>query len=107
MKQVGKLLGTATGFMALGVLLVSCGPPAGQVSPERESEQGPSREAQKERQEDEERLQTLSTEAEDLFNRGENDLACERVRQVQELQSELGVEPSEQRLEQAQACITD
>ena len=105
--SVGKLLSTALGLIALGVLAVSCAPANRPSRPTGEPTPAEANARQEERLEKERQLQALSADAEDLFNRGENDLACDRVRQAQELQTELGIAPSDQGLEQAQACISD
>jgi hypothetical protein len=105
MRRVTSLLRTTAGLIALGALLVSCGPAARQSPPKNQPQPAASDEQQRQRQEQELQLQTLTDEAEDLFNRGENDLACERVRQAQELQSTLDVEFIDPLGEQAKACI--
>ena len=107
MRRVTRLLRTTAGLIALGALLVSCGPAARQSPPKNPPQPAATDEQQRQRQEQEQelQLQTLTDEAEDLFNRGENDLACERVRQAQELQSTLDVEFIDPLGEQAKACI--
>ena len=105
--SVGKLLSTVLGLIALGVLAVSCAPANRPSRPTGEPTPAEANARKEERLEKERQLQALSADAEDLFNRGENDLACDRVRQAQELQTELGIAPSDQGLEQAQACISD
>ena len=105
--SVGKLLSTALGLIALGVLAVSCAPANRPSLPNGEPSPAEANARKEERLEKERQLQALSADAEDLFNRGENDLACDRVRQAQELQTELGIAPTDQGLEQVQACISD
>ena len=105
MKPVTRFVRTTAGLLALGALLVSCGPAARQTPPTQQPQPAAPGEQQRQRQEQQQQLQTLTNEAEDLFNRGENDLACERVRQAQELQSTLDVEFIDPLGEQAKACI--
>ena len=105
--SVDKLLSRAIGFIALGVLVVSCAPANRETRPDGEPSPTEANALKEDRLEKERQLQDLSTDAEDLFNRGENELGCDRVRQAQELQTELGIEPTDQGLEQAQACISD
>ncbi len=85
MRRVTRLLRTTAGLIALGALLVSCGPAARQSPPKNQPQPAVSDEQQRQRQEQELQLQTLTDEAEDLFNRGENDLACDQVEQASAL----------------------
>ncbi|MEN9766177.1 hypothetical protein [Vulcanococcus sp.] len=93
-------------FLALGLLLVAC--QRGQNPKETKPSEGlPSREEGAEsrrRQSQEQELTRLLDEAEDLFNRGENDLGCERVERADALSQSLAKAPTNQQKSFQAAC---